>query len=142
MVTTERVQNKRQLEQAHAIRAEVFVEEQGVPMEAEIDEFEQSSSHVLVFSDGEPAGTGRVRELGGLAKLERICVKQKFRKHGIGAAIMEGLESIARERGLTGAKLHAQTQAAPFYEKVGYTVDSDIFEEEHIPHVRMIKKLT
>ncbi|MDF2837808.1 MAG: family N-acetyltransferase [Paenibacillus sp.] len=141
MVTTERVQNQQQLEKAYAIRTEVFVVEQGVPVEAEIDEYEDVARHVLVLYDGEAAGTGRVRELGGLAKLERICVKAKFRKHGIGAAIMEGLESIAREQGLTGAKLHAQTQAAPFYEKVGYTIDSDIFMEENIPHVRMIKTL-
>jgi predicted GNAT family N-acyltransferase len=141
MVTTERVHNQQQLEKAYAIRTEVFVEEQGVPAEAEIDEYEEAARHVLVLYDGEAAGTGRVRELGGVAKLERICVKAKFRKHGIGAAIMEGLEAIAREQGLTGAKLHAQTQAAPFYEKAGYKIDSDVFMEENIPHVRMIKSL-
>lgn len=141
MLTTEKVQNKQQLAQAHAIRTEVFVEEQGVPMEAELDEFEETANHVVVYRNGEPAGTGRVRELVGLAKMERICVRPQFRKHGIGAAIMEALESIAREQGLTSAKLHAQTQAAPFYEKAGYTIDSDIFEEENIPHVRMIKNL-
>ncbi|MHA6484075.1 GNAT family N-acetyltransferase [Paenibacillus sp. strain BS8-2] len=141
MITTERVLDDQQLQEAYAIRTEVFVEEQGVPVEAEIDEYEQVSRHVLVKYDGEPAGTGRVRELGGMAKLERICVKEKFRKCGIGVAIMNGLESIAREQGLTRAKLHAQTQAAPFYERVGYTVDSDTFMEENIPHVRMIKSL-
>ncbi|WP_214629749.1 GNAT family N-acetyltransferase [Paenibacillus agaridevorans] len=141
MITTERAVHKEQLEQAFAIRTEVFVKEQGVPLEAEIDEYEGESSHVLVRYDGEPAGTGRVRSLDRVAKLERICVREKFRKAGIGAAIMKELEAIAREQGLTKAKLHSQTQAADFYEKSGYTIDSDLFMEENIPHVRMIKPL-
>lgn len=141
MITIEKVRDKQQLEQAYQIRTEVFVEEQGVPAEAEIDEFEDASSHVLVLYNGEVAGTGRVRNLDGIAKLERICVREKFRKHGIGAAIMQGLEDIAREQGLTKAKLHAQTQAEGFYRKAGYRTDSNVFMEENIPHVRMIKSL-
>ncbi|MDQ6418032.1 GNAT family N-acetyltransferase [Paenibacillus sp. LHD-117] len=141
MLTTERVQHKEQLEKAYRIRTEVFVEEQGVPVEAEIDEHENASSHVLISYDGEPAGTGRVRVVDGVAKLERICVREKFRKHQIGKAVMEALEAIAREQGLSKAKLHAQTQAAGFYERVGYKTDSEVFMEENIPHVRMIKSL-
>lgn len=136
-----RVETKEQLEEAYRIRTEVFVHEQGVDPDIEIDEHEAIAKHVLVLYDGQPAGAGRVRNVEGIAKLERICVLQPYRMHKVGAAVMAELESIARGMGLSKAKLHAQTHAAGFYEKLGYTVDSDEFMEDGIPHVRMIKKL-
>ncbi|RJX37829.1 GNAT family N-acetyltransferase [Paenibacillus pinisoli] len=141
MVTTERVESKEQLDEAYRIRMEVFVNEQGVSPDVEIDEHEEDAIHVLVKYNGEPAGAGRIRVVEGMAKLERICVLAQFRKHGIGAAVMEELEEVAREADLPKAKLHAQTQAAGFYERLGYKADSDEFMEEGIPHIRMIKKL-
>ncbi|WP_338068712.1 GNAT family N-acetyltransferase [Paenibacillus nanensis] len=141
MLTRVRVETKEQLEEAYRIRTEVFVHEQGVSPEIEIDGHEAIAKHVLVLYDGQPVGAGRVREVDGVAKLERICVLQPFRKHKAGAAVMAELESIASEMGLEKAKLHAQTHAAGFYEKLGYTADSDMFMEDGIPHVRMIKKL-
>jgi len=141
MVTTERVESKEQLDEAYRIRMEVFVNEQGVSPDVEIDEHEEDAIHVLVKYNGVPAGAGRIRVVEGMAKLERICVLAQFRKHGIGAAVMEELEEVAREAELPKAKLHAQTQAAGFYERLGYKADSDEFMEEGIPHIRMIKKL-
>lgn len=141
MLTTERIELQEQLEEAYRIRMDVFVKEQGVPEDVEIDEHEAASTHVLVRWKGQPAGTGRLRDADGMAKLERICVLASFRQYGIGRAVMEGLEAEARALGLAKAKLHAQTQAAGFYEKLGYRVDSDVFMEEDIPHVRMIKSL-
>jgi len=141
MLTSERVESKEQLDEAYRIRMEVFVNEQGVSPDVEIDEHEEDSIHVLVKYNGEPAGAGRIRVVEGVAKLERICVLAQFRKHGIGAAVMEELEEVAREADLSKAKLHAQTQAAGFYERLGYKADSDEFMEEGIPHIRMIKKL-
>ncbi|MCR2802829.1 GNAT family N-acetyltransferase [Paenibacillus soyae] len=141
MLTRGRVQNREQREEAYRIRTEVFVNEQGVSPDIEIDEHEEVATHVLVYYDGQPVGAGRVREVEGVAKLERICVLAPFRKHKAGAAIMAELEEVAKEWGLSKAKLHAQTHAAGFYGKLGYAVDSDEFMEDGIPHVRMIKKL-
>ena len=64
------------------------------------------------------------------------------RKYGIGKAVVQALEEIAKENGLCKAKLHGQTQAMPFYEKLGYISASDEFMEEGIPHKLMIKDLT
>ncbi|MHA7963289.1 GNAT family N-acetyltransferase [Paenibacillus sp. CAU 1782] len=141
MITTEKVVTPEQLREAFRVRMEVFVEEQGVSAEAEIDEYEESSIHVLARNNGQPAGAGRLRVVEETAKLERICVLNHFRIGGTGKAIMIKLEEIAKEMGLKKAKLHAQTQAAGFYEKLGYASDSDVFMEEGIPHVRMIKAL-
>ncbi|MCA0754346.1 GNAT family N-acetyltransferase [Paenibacillus sp. N4] len=136
-----RIQNKKQLEDAFRIRKAVFVEEQGVAEEVEIDEYEPIAEHVLVYVDGEAAGTGRVRFVDGTAKLERICVLESHRMHRLGKRIMQELEAIAAEKGAGQAKLHGQVQAAPFYEKLGYRTDSEVFMEENIPHVKMIKDL-
>ncbi|MEK3881275.1 GNAT family N-acetyltransferase [Paenibacillus sp. PL2-23] len=140
-MTRTRVQTQEELKEAFRIRTEVFVQEQGVSPEIEIDEHEEAASHVIVSYDGRPVGAGRVRQVEDVAKLERICVLAPYRKHQAGAAIMAELESIARERGLGKAKLHAQTQAAGFYSKLGYAADGEEFMEDGIPHIRMIKKL-
>ncbi|MBH5317701.1 GNAT family N-acetyltransferase [Paenibacillus sp. GSMTC-2017] len=140
-MTRHRVETKEQLDETYRIRKDVFVREQGVPEEVEIDEYEDEAKHVLVRYNGEPAGAGRIRQVEGVAKIERICVLESYRKHKIGGAIMAELEEVARELGLEKAKLHAQTQASGFYVKLGYTVDSNEFLEENIPHVRMIKQL-
>jgi predicted GNAT family N-acyltransferase len=54
---------------------------------------------------------------------------------------MNALEALAKEEALPKLKLHAQTHAEPFYNKLGYETTSDVFMEADIPHVVMIKKL-
>ncbi|XEC97246.1 GNAT family N-acetyltransferase [Paenibacillus tarimensis] len=141
MKETIHVRNEKQLEQAYGIRKQVFVEEQGVPQEVEIDAYDSEAEHVLVLVDHEPAGTGRIRIVEDTAKIERVCVLPAYRKSGIGREIMEGLERLAADKGLTKSKLHAQTHAERFYSRLGYETVSDIFMEEGIPHVLMQKKL-
>ncbi|OMF38353.1 GNAT family N-acetyltransferase [Paenibacillus sp. FSL H8-0548] len=138
---TKRITTEEQLEEAYRIRKAVFVKEQGVPEEAELDEYDDVADHVLVYFENEAVGTGRVRIVDDMAKLERICVLSTHRKHRLGQAIMEELEAIAIEKGVAKAKLHGQVQAAPFYEKQGYEIASTVFMEEDIPHVKMIKDL-
>lgn len=141
MLEAVRITNKERMDEAYRIRMEVFVEEQGVSPDVEIDEHEAESTHVLVYWDGQAAGTGRVRKVGEYAKMERVCVRAAFRKYGVGKAVMNALEEAAREQGLAKAKLHGQTHAEPFYKKIGYETVSDVFMEEDIPHVMMVKTL-
>ncbi|MGM0882827.1 MAG: GNAT family N-acetyltransferase [Bacillota bacterium] len=137
-----RVTTEEQLEDAFSVRKTVFVKEQGVADEVELDEYEDISDHVVIYDENKPVGTGRVRIVEDTAKLERICVLASHRKHHLGKAIMNELEAIAIEKGLTKAKLHGQVQAAAFYEKLGYETASDVFMEENIPHVKMVKDLS
>ncbi|WP_054027015.1 GNAT family N-acetyltransferase [Bacillus sp. FJAT-28004] len=139
---TKRVSTDEQLEEAYKIRKTVFVKEQGVAEEVELDEFDAIADHVLVYYENVPVGTGRVRIVDDMAKIERICVLASHRMHKLGKAIMDELELIAHEKGLKKAKLHGQVQAAAFYEKQGYEVASTIFMEENIPHVKMVKVLS
>ncbi|PZE20173.1 GNAT family N-acetyltransferase [Paenibacillus xerothermodurans] len=136
------VQTQQERDDAYHVRWIVFVEEQGVSAEAEYDEFEDESQHVVVYNDdNEPVAVGRWRVADAKAKLERICVLPAYRKYGLGKSVVQVMEDMARRAGLGKAKLHAQTHAQKFYEKLGYTAVSDVFMEEGLPHVAMVKEL-
>jgi len=135
------VTTKEQLEDAFFVRNTVFVDEQQVPAEEEIDQFENEAEHVVLYDDRQnPVGAGRVRIVDGIGKLERICVLSTSRKNGAGRIIVEKLEELATQQGVSRLKLNAQTHAIPFYEKLGYEVVSDEFMDAGIPHVTMIKE--
>jgi predicted GNAT family N-acyltransferase len=132
------------LEKAFSIRKKVFVEEQGVPLQDEFDQYdklEADCKHILVYYREEAVGTGRVRFIDHVGKLERICILEPFRKFGLGKIIIQTLETISFEKGMFSVKLHGQTQAEGFYKKLGYHTSSDVFMEDGIPHVLMKKEL-
>jgi predicted GNAT family N-acyltransferase len=82
------------LKKAFQIRKEVFVREQGVSIEDEFDEFDTFNGlceHILVYYNQQPAGTGRLRVVDGLGKLERICIMEPYRKFGLGKGIIKAL---------------------------------------------------
>lgn len=141
---SKRITTENDLKIAFHIRKEVFVEEQGFPLEFEFDEYDTlnaSSEHILVYYNEKPVGTGRLRVVDGLGKLERICILEPYRKFGLGKIILKTLEEIAKEQGITQVKLHGQTQAEGFYKKLGYRTSSDVFMEDGGPHLLMIKEL-
>ncbi|WP_077617358.1 GNAT family N-acetyltransferase [Bacillus sinesaloumensis] len=135
------VTNNKEKDDAFTIRKVVFVDEQNVPLEEEIDQFEDESTHIVLYDNNEPVGAGRFRVLDGYGKVERICVLASHRKKGAGNVIMHKMEDIAKERGISKLKLNAQTQAENFYKKLGYETVSGIFMDAGIPHVTMIKEV-
>jgi predicted GNAT family N-acyltransferase len=141
---SKRITTENDLKIAFHIRKEVFVGEQGFPLEFEFDEFDTLnalSEHILVYYNEKPVGTGRLRVVDGLGKLERICILEPYRKFGLGKIILKTLEEIAKQQGITQVKLHGQTQAEGFYKKLGYRTSSDVFMEDGGPHLLMIKEL-
>ncbi|MDR6722869.1 putative GNAT family N-acyltransferase [Paenibacillus amylolyticus] len=142
--TVVEVNNQELLEACFAIRMAIFVEEQGVPAEDEFDAYDAlgtEARHILLYVDGVPAASSRLRIVDDVAKLERICVMLEYRKHGLGRVLIDKLEQMALDQGLTKAKLHAQVQASGFYERLGYAPASDVFLEDGIPHLLMVKPL-
>lgn len=118
------------------IRVEVFVEEQGVP--EELDDRDAACTHVLAFDDTRAVvGTGRIDADG---KIGRVAVRAGARRTGVGLAMMDLLHQVARERGLAEVWCHAQIDAIPFYERLGYTRLGDVFLEAGIEHVEMRKR--
>lgn len=92
---------EKQLNDAFFVRKEVFVKEQHVPEEEEIDQFEDTSEHIVIYDGGQPVGAGRWRIKDGHGKLERICVMKSHRSLGVGAVIMQALEKRRQPRAPT-----------------------------------------
>lgn len=135
------VTNDEELEDAYNVRKVVFVDEQNVPVEEEIDHLESESKHFVLYDNEEPIGAGRFRTVDEYGKVERICVLKEKRNSGAGNIIMKGIEQFAKSDGVKKLKLNAQTQAIPFYEKLGYEVVSEEFLDAGIPHKTMVKKI-
>lgn len=135
------VENKNELEDAFSVRRTVFIEEQNVPEEEEIDQHEDESTHFVAYQNEMPVGAGRFRLVEGYGKVERICVLKEARKTGAGKAIMNRIEAFALENDIHQLKLNAQTHAIPFYSGLGYEIVSDEFLDAGIPHKTMMKKL-
>ncbi len=130
--------------EALKIRFDVFVTEQQVDPELEWDEFDSNPSTIMFVDydeDGTPLATGRLRILPEYGKVERICAQKKARGKGSGRRIMEAIELEAKQLGATQLKLGGQVTAIPFYEKLGYTVCSDIFMDAGIEHKEMKKTI-
>ncbi len=120
-----------------AIRFAVFVDEQQVSEELEIDDTDPRCIHVLAFDGDEPVGTGRI-DLAESGKVGRVAVVASRRGQGVGTALMSLIHGVARENTLDQVWCNAQVSALPFYERLGYRVTSaEPFDEAGIPHVRM-----
>ncbi|NGX38413.1 MAG: putative N-acetyltransferase YjcF [Chlamydiae bacterium] len=134
------IQTPEEYEISLKIRHEVFIEEQGVPKEIEIDPFENSGENFLLFYQDDPVGVGRYKIKQGLAKFERVAILKSVRGRGLGRILMEALESDAANRfpGYLQA-MQAQYSAIPFYEKLGWVQIGEIFHEAGIVHRWMVK---
>jgi predicted GNAT family N-acyltransferase len=129
-------------ERAFALRKEVFVKEQGVPLSLELDEYDATAIHFIVNDGNATIATARLREIEPkVGKVERVCVLNSYRGKRLGALIMETVEQYAKEINFQKLKLNAQSYAVPFYEKLHYIVTSPEFMDAGIPHRAMEKKL-
>ena len=124
-----------QLDEIFDIRRKVFVIEQEVDEREEYDEFETSSTHLIAFYNGEPAGTCRVRNTEKGIKLERFAVLKAYRNKAIGAALVKSvLDRIDLNQHIY---LHAQIQVVDFYARFGFKKVGRMFEEANIKHYKM-----
>ncbi len=124
---------------AYALRHEVFVIGQDVPVELERDELDEVSDHAVAVVDGDVVGTGRLLPDGTIG---RMAVVASVRGSGVGAALLACLEERARVRGLTAVELHAQVHATGFYDRAGYLPFGEVYLEAGIEHLSMRKALT
>jgi predicted GNAT family N-acyltransferase len=124
-----------------AIREQVFVQEQGVPYELEMDDLDAAADHFVARLGDRAVGAGRLVVEGDTGVLGRLAVSRSARRSGLGAALVSAIEDRARERGLTAVVLHAQTHARAFYARLGYVAEGGEYEEAGIPHISMRKPM-
>jgi len=119
-VKIHKVQQASEKEQAFQIRQTVFIHEQNVPPEEELDEYDDTSIHFLGLEDDKPVAAARLRFLDTYGKLERICVLSPYRGQSFGKQMIRFMEKTILENGYSAAKLNAQTHAEDFYKNIGY----------------------
>nr|WP_090236689.1 GNAT family N-acetyltransferase [Fictibacillus solisalsi] len=128
---------------ALSVRKEVFVNEQKVSEELEVDHLEDMATHFVLYdANNHPIGAGRMRPIEDGGKVERVCILSNHRKQGLGEMLMEGMEKEAARLNYPALTLYAQIQAEDFYKKLGYTTTSkEPFTDANILHVAMKKAL-
>ena len=140
-----RVTTVEEMLEALSVRRRVFIEEQQVPEELEIDAHDadpatvDSAVHVLARRDGQAIATGRIllQEPDGRLHIGRVAVLAAERRSGAGRAVMLLLHEIARETGADSVTLAAQLHAIGFYERLGYFVYGEVFLDAGIEHCWM-----
>jgi predicted GNAT family N-acyltransferase len=136
------IESPADMDRAYAIRRRVFIEEQRVPEEIELDADDAHGFHALALLDGSAIGCGRMVDHGaGEVKIGRMAVLPEYRTGGIGAGILRFLIDRARARGVRKAILHAQLTAEGFYLKQGFVPIGEVFEEAGIAHRLMERNL-
>lgn len=141
MVEIYRVKSEMEMKLVHDIRLEVFVGEQGVPVELEMDELDNDAVHVIAYADEVPAGCGRLLLKGVEAKIGRIAVRKSMRRYGLGTGICKLLMAIAGDNGAQRINLDAQLTAVEFYASLGFEKVGEVFAEAGIEHVKMVKSI-
>lgn len=127
-------------EPATTVRHEVFVVEQRVPLEEELDSQDAECLHAVVYGpDGSPVGTGRLLPDGHIG---RMAVRRPYRGKGVGALLLTRLVDEARRRGHLQVALAAQVHAQGFYAAHGFVAEGPVFLDAGIDHVTMRRVLT
>ncbi len=131
-----------ELEAAFNVRRRVFIEEQGIPEEIELDEYDRVATHIVVRDGDKVIATARVQfPADGLAKIERMAVLENFRRRGIGKEIISFLSQELRKRKVEQVVLHAQYAVIDFYRSCGFEETGEPFPEAGIKHIKMQKRL-
>ncbi|ARU31214.1 GNAT family N-acetyltransferase [Sulfuriferula sp. AH1] len=129
------------LQAAFALRREVFVVEQNVPLELEIDEHDTSAIHFVMKQNGKVVATLRLLSYGDQIKIGRVAVKQPLRRQGLGTKLMLRGIRYAAESGFSSVILDAQVISMPFYHTLGFIKEGTEFDDAGIPHMRMVLRL-
>jgi len=151
-----RIRSQKEMAEAFAVRMRVFVKEQHVPREIELDRDDNRAIHFLACVDGKPVGTARLVWHRGNAKIGRMAVLKSYRGRGIGKKLLQRAVAAAKRsevghqrsalknnsdfkhRRARTIYLHAQVPVIGFYESMGFHCVGPAFDEAGIPHRRMV----
>ena len=133
-----RASSQLELVQVFTIRIRVFVREQRVPAEIELDTDDQRAVHFLAIRSGTAVGTARVVMRHGDAKIGRMAVLKSYRRKGVGAALLKRAILAANRLHARRIYLHAQVAVTGFYERMGFRAVGRIFDEAGIAHLKMV----
>jgi predicted GNAT family N-acyltransferase len=136
------VESGRELNAALEVRRKVFVEEQGISQDIELDNHDDEALHIVVKEGARVIGTARVLfPTPKVAKIESMAILIPFRRKGSGSGMVSFLNKELKNRQISKAILHAQHSAVAFYKSCGFTELGTSFYEAGIIHQRMEREL-
>ena len=118
------------------VRKKVFIDEQNVPEELEIDGLDDKAEHILVYDNLKPIATGRMFSDGHIG---RVAVLKEYRGSGIGMLVMQSFIKKAEKLNIHRVWLSSQCHAVMFYEKLGFEEYGNIYMDAGIEHIDMEK---
>jgi predicted GNAT family N-acyltransferase len=119
---------------AKFIRKQVFIIEQNIPEEEEWDDQDMISDHFVVYDQDQPIATARLLQNNSVV---RVAVLKTYRGQGIGRMIMLEIIRQAHQQDRKFLQLSSQVHAISFYEKLGFSIEGDAYDECGIPHIKM-----
>ena len=132
-------ETQKQIADALKVRRTVFVEEQKIPEEVELDGRDSEAEHVLAYFDNDPIGCARIRHADKGIRIERMAVLEKYRGHGFGRFLLNYTIALIRRRyPKEMIYVHSQKDVEEFYKKAGFVTKGKVFHEAGIPHVMMV----
>jgi predicted GNAT family N-acyltransferase len=137
-ITVKRVSSEKEMQQAFRIRIRVFVREQGVPAESELDDDDKRALHLLACLGERAVGTARIVMRGGQAKIGRMAVLKSHRRKKVGKKLLTRAIMTAKKHGSRKIYLHAQVAVVAFYESAGFRCVGPVFDEAGIAHRKMV----
>jgi predicted GNAT family N-acyltransferase len=136
-----KVHDKKNLRKTITIRKKVFIKEQKVPLDIEIDGFDLEAEHFIAYFDDKPIGCARIRTKDHHAKLERIAIIKEYRGKGYGAELTKFLIDYCKQMNIKEIYLHSQIYVSDFYKKLGFKAKRSHFFEAGIEHVEMFMEI-
>ncbi len=124
-----------------SLRLRVYVDEQAVPLEEELDLLDHTAIHWAALEGETLVATARLVLTDGEAKFGRLAVDRSRRRCGIGTRLLEMAIEHARRAGAPRVILDAQTRVTALYEGLGFRQVGDVFLDAGIDHIRMIRDL-
>lgn len=120
------------------IRKDVFIAEQEIDPQVELDGTDEDKMHYVGYVDDQPVTTARIDMLAGnRVKIQRVATEKSARHHGYAGELIEQIMADAKKSDVTRVELDAQQTALDFYRELGFTVIGEVFEEAGIPHQTM-----
>ncbi|HEX2525234.1 MAG TPA: GNAT family N-acetyltransferase [Geminicoccus sp.] len=128
---------------AFEVRQAVFCDEQGVSIEGEFDGLDDACEHLVATMGQRIVGAARIRpygENGSIGKIERVAVLKEARGTGMGERLVRFASEVLQARGHRILLLNAQVHAERFYRRLGYLPEGELFDDEGIPHIAMLRR--
>lgn len=135
--------DQKEVDACMQLRRVVFIQEQGVSEEEEIDGEDEVCTHFLAYIGEEPVGAARLRLLDDYAKIQRVCVSKSHRGKNIGADIIcFMIQHITQTTDAKTIRLGAQIHACEFYRRLGFGETGPEYLDAGIPHVDMTLQIS